>query len=189
MPLIQAQSLVVIYIPVWIDQKPSKKDNTENQNNEFTFQYGQIRNACPFAVSAHNSVIYIPVWIDQKPISKDDFRSPALKFTFQYGQIRNLLKILHYCLLFLNLHSSMDRLETRFCLSSSYYGFTIYIPVWIDQKRIASLSLMLSHSYLHSSMDRLETFLIFFLPLNILIFTFQYGQIRNSHCLYIYYTL
>ena len=57
-----------------------------------------------------------------------------LVFTFQYGQIRN-----HECkekarACSQDLHSSMDRLETRNTEESTRLNKIIYIPVWIDQK-------------------------------------------------------
>ena len=67
------------------------------------------------------SRIYIPVWIDQKLSSMDRLETIKniaslfiiFKFTFQYGQIRNFnfFYIIYLCEV--NLHSSMDRLETE----------------------------------------------------------------------------
>ena len=102
----------------------------------------------------------------------------------------------------INLHSSMDRLETeerieRICAFLEFtfqYGQirndtildmhskseAIYIPVWIDQKQSFLNSFFTNNANLHSSMDRLETNF----PLRRFDakgkFTFQYGQIRNQ---------
>ena len=99
----------------------------------FTFQYGQIRNRNEKGYLSLNKNIYIPVWLDQK----------------RWSNVHRCIKIKH-------LHSSMVRLETPGCCSSSMlsciftfqYGqirnrlfynrftkpATIYIPVWLDQK-------------------------------------------------------
>ena len=79
-----------IYIPVWIDQKLIDIDTTDLLSKIFTFQYGQIRNLEKRGVTNIYTQIYIPVWIDQK-----------LCF------LRSLY------MRTLNLHSSMDRLETE----------------------------------------------------------------------------
>ena len=78
-----------------------------------------------------NKDIYIPVWIDQKQN--------------KYCNILQYEK---------NLHSSMDRLETRLHPTS--------------------------YDNLHSSMDRLETRIKREKNKREQRFTFQYGQIRNS---------
>ena len=100
--------------------------------------------------------IYIPVWIDQKPIqfrffyrlfaylysSMDRLETftytnehvPLVKFIFQYGQIRN------------DLHTIFQN-----------YNYYIYIPVWIDQKLVSLIKLLIQLKNLYSSMDRLET--------------------------------
>ena len=83
-------------------------------------------------------------------------------FTFQYGQIRNA----HYHVILLGMKS-------------------IYIPVWIDQKRITNNQSKTELKNLHSSMDRLETRLISRCPPSYDKFTFQYGQIRNLEDTYI----
>ena len=123
-----------IYIPVWIDQKRrrhpisfclifylhSSMDRLETlqrifkrvSNSLFTFQYGQIRNLNSSKILLLLKKIYIPVWIDQK-----------------------LYKLLKVQLILLNLHSSMDRLETKQIKKVDKPAKIIYIPVWIDQKR------------------------------------------------------
>ena len=122
----------------------------------FTFQYGQIRNPNNAVEIALLFWIYIPVWIDQKHYLQQHTKCQAEIFTFQYGQIRNVLLFVIFSVL-----------------------FCIYIPVWIDQKHISTCSVVSSNSYLHSSMDRLETNYRKYKGLNLPIFTFQYGQIRN----------
>ena len=37
-------TVINIYIPVWLDQKPDKLQKYRQDYAEFTFQYGQIRN-------------------------------------------------------------------------------------------------------------------------------------------------
>ena len=108
---------IFIYIPVWIDQKHIIKELKHQTNLVFTFQYGQIRNACKTLLIYLLVMIYIPVWIDQKHI---------LYFLMKY---RNLY-----------LHSSMDRLETWKGFRSSRQK-QIYIPVWIDQKLVGTIIL------------------------------------------------
>ena len=145
----------------------------------FTFQYGQIRNSVfPFRLSTSYD-IYIPVWIDQKLQEEEQ----------EYHRIDHL-------------HSSMDRLETNKCFDSEcktisftfQYGQIrntstvcrtnsneqIYIPVWIDQKRIVMPGKVYTKFDLHSSMDRLETIRHYSFQTIYLKFTFQYGQIRNQ---------
>ena len=124
---------IQIYIPVWIDQKHpycqtvqdlfqhlhSSMDRLETKQEKtakyylsqftfqygqirnavqrrmndlskaFTFQYGQIRNITNIKYNKRPTIIYIPVWIDQKPLETE-----AVAFITTY------------------LHSSMDRLET-----------------------------------------------------------------------------
>ena len=145
-----------IYIPVWLDQKLVYKCSKEERKR-----------------------IYIPVWLDQKPsagsggsVSTPHLHSSMVRletreypfrlvskslFTFQYGQIRNAWYFLFSC---------------SFCY--------IYIPVWLDQKRIMQQLFLCLFSYLHSSMVRLETFKQQKKYKKKRLFTFQYGQIRNS---------
>ena len=99
----------------------------------FTFQYGQIRNNDYKNALLHIKKIYIPVWIYQKP---DAFTEDA--------DVE------------IDLHSSMDRLET----------FLLFVYLLI-------------YFHLHSSMDRLETNVCFVYKKKSMKFTFQYGQIRN----------
>ena len=80
----------------------------------------------------------------------------AKKFTFQYGQIRN--KIIY-------------------CIISKIKN--IYIPVWLDQKRLLKIIVNILGAYLHSSMVRLETKTEIMNEFIKNKFTFQYGQIRN----------
>ena len=56
----------------------------------FTFQYGQIRNKFPGPAQNLLGIIYIPVWIDQKLLFDKSLSNG-----------------------FSDLHSSMDRLETK----------------------------------------------------------------------------
>ena len=124
----------IIYIPVWIDQKPNRRqsqsysrtylhssmDRLETNISSlktlpipaFTFQYGQIRNLILLNLYWGAVLIYIPVWIDQK------------------------LYIQYHLLL---------------------YYLRIYIPVWIDQKHTLYFTESQVKINLHSSMDRLET--------------------------------
>ena len=124
--------------------------------NVFTFQYGQIRNVTLLFFIQIPAFIYIPVWIDQKLLLQAHVRPVAL-----------------------NLHSSMDRLETlnwgtapsdetlftfqygqiRNLIDSQIriYFKKIYIPVWIDQKLVSIAQMVSITQNLHSSMDRLET--------------------------------
>ena len=57
---------ILIYIPVWIDQKPNAGGTVGMIQMGFTFQYGQIRNQAEKAEREAHETIYIPVWIDQK---------------------------------------------------------------------------------------------------------------------------
>ena len=122
----------------------------------FTFQYGQIRNATVPLLFANALVIYIPVWLDQKPknhililLNLCYLHSSMVRletyntyrnvlnmpiFTFQYGQIRN-----------------------EICKKTTKKDLKIYIPVWLDQKRIYLLQESKKDLDLHSSMVRLET--------------------------------
>ena len=59
-----------------------------------------------------------------------------------------------------DLHSSMDRLETKNKDNQSQIK-KIYIPVWIDQKHDNKSYKDLLEEHLHSSMDRLETLIPF----------------------------
>ena len=145
----------------------------------FTFQYGQIRNPPAISLFIPVFAIYIPVWLDQKCVIfcvcigccyylhssmvrleiRIDVARPRLKikFTFQYGQIRNYWQ--------------------------SYWVsqlLEIYIPVWLDQKSIYSRRIVAKYLDLHSSMVRLEMEKFSALFIIHMIFTFQYGQIRNS---------
>ena len=81
----------LIYIPVWLDQKPDRQYTERKRFNKFTFQYGQIRNFYKKTYSKYLSEIYIPVWLDQK-LDRSRKRIGSYK----------------------NLHSSMVRLETPF---------------------------------------------------------------------------
>ena len=80
----------IIYIPVWIDQKPSDSSSSDDSSDDlhssmdrletyiyleifapidlFTFQYGQIRNGINIYNAVNSEKIYIPVWIDQKHV-------------------------------------------------------------------------------------------------------------------------
>ena len=80
------------------------------------------------------------------------------KFTFQYGQIRN---------------------KSVFILFDYFY--TIYIPVWLDQKPNENIKNQATIKDLHSSMVRLETVDKATPTKFTLQFTFQYGQIRNYY--------
>ena len=82
------------------------------QTYQFTFQYGQIRNEKQKPYKTKHLKIYIPVWIDQKPTISTKDCLVVEKFTFQYGQIRNQEGKAELIAKTLNLHSSMDRLET-----------------------------------------------------------------------------
>ena len=57
---------MVIYIPVWLDQKLEIILDVLNENFKFTFQYGQIRNVDTYDALRYSISIYIPVWLDQK---------------------------------------------------------------------------------------------------------------------------
>ena len=98
----------------------------------------------------HSSMVRLEIYVT----SNGNYN--RYKFTFQYGQIRNNIIIA--------INSSIN---------------DIYIPVWLDQKLIMTLTLQDVYCYLHSSMVRLEIRT----DLNDIItntkFTFQYGQIRN----------
>ena len=167
----------------------------------FTFQYGQIRNKQPDLIALVIRGIYIPVWIDQK---RDKLTHIAVvtiiyipvwidqKLNYKSKPSTNVL----------NLHSSMDRLETLFCCliglfifeftfqygqirnclqkTATYRHYIIYIPVWIDQKPLVPSYYVVYCKDLHSSMDRLETESSGTSAQGNLAFTFQYGQIRNS---------
>ena len=122
-------------------------------------------------------------------------------FTFQYGQIRNQQNLMDLIQEVHSLHSSMDRLETfeEYMNKLYYKKFTfqygqirnvlnkspvltpyfVYIPVWIDQKHWIYQHRIFLIYCLHSSMDRLETIIIKSEKMSIIMFTFQYGQIRN----------
>ena len=78
-------------------------------------------------------------------------------FTFQYGQIRN-----------------------RNVIQLQQKQKSIYIPVWIDQKQEQVQEVQQVQHHLHSSMDRLETCCMTVSMIHRLVFTFQYGQIRNK---------
>ena len=104
-----------IYIPVWLDQKPylqyfdlvglynlhSSMVRLETFSfilfffslNEFTFQYGQIRNLYANDFMILELGIYIPVWLDQKRRKRNNRRNA-----------------------YVYLHSSMFRLETYYFL-------------------------------------------------------------------------
>ena len=144
----------------------------------FTFQYGQIRNSCFYHFFSFYDIIYIPVWLDQKRKTVVMHKSPknhlhssmvrletekgrniaknVKKFTFQYGQIRNIY------------------LEKQ-----KRHQSCIYIPVWLDQKPSVIVLVKLIQKNLHSSMVRLETTSPCLYLTFKLLFTFQYGQIRN----------
>ena len=79
-----------------------------------------------------------------------------------------------------HLHSSMVRLETCSTKKSSRLRKSIYIPVWLDQKRIYGAQAKEGALDLHSSMVRLETISMDLFGLGSMLFTFQYGQIRNE---------
>ena len=66
-----------------------KKMKDKGISIDFIFQYGQIRNGCSISMPHFLTKIYIPVWIDQKQKTSGIF-----------------------AYMLLNLHSSMDRLET-----------------------------------------------------------------------------
>ena len=124
--------------------------------DEFTFQYGQIRNPFLICSKGLGKEIYIPVWLDQKLKSAGFVVGRQFTFTFQYGQIRNR------------------------CLCCSHdWNAHIYIPVWLDQKPIERKTSFISFFYLHSSMVRLETKYFAVGEYGTQRFTFQYGQIRN----------
>ena len=160
---------ILVYIPVWLDQKPDRQYTERERFNEFTFQYGQIRNNIASATIAmirhglHSSMV----------------RLETQRFTFQYGQIRNQKYLQLQHARDKSLHSSMVRLETLFrglciikCLKFTFqYGqirnfllmltlsvlTLVYIPVWLDQKLRVMLLFSVLNICLHSSMVRLET--------------------------------
>ena len=167
-----------IYIPVWLDQKSEQhfKNSTGHTYLHssmvrleislyniiylvvflFTFQYGQIRNGYRNTVQQICTSIYIPVWLDQK-----------------------FLLILLLLLFLLYLHSSMVRLEMWNISSNRRQHNRIYIPVWLDQKLFLFVTFLSLNYDLHSSMVRLEMFTLNKSSPVQLLFTFQYGQIRN----------
>ena len=57
---------IIIYIPVWLDQKFTSTLNKDREIIQFTFQYGQIRNINTIYYLYVFYNIYIPVWLDQK---------------------------------------------------------------------------------------------------------------------------
>ena len=59
---------ILIYIPVWLDQKRINAKALLNDYLAFTFQYGQIRNEDVSEDLSNIKKIYIPVWLDQKPV-------------------------------------------------------------------------------------------------------------------------
>ena len=79
-------------------------------------------------------IIYIPVWLDQK----------------HFDDINELIK-------YINLHSSMVRLETNAIVVRYTKNIIIYIPVWLDQKHSEDFKKKNIDDDLHSSMVRLET--------------------------------
>ena len=105
--------------------------------------------------------------------------NPIFAFTFQYGQIRNCLVYSQSYRLNIYLHSSMVRLETFNNQAILWVFLLIYIPVWLDQKLHVFTPFQLGGQDLHSSMVRLETKTKRPHYHVILLFTFQYGQIRN----------
>ena len=62
---------------------------------------------------------------------------------------------LTFYVLYVYLHSSMDRFEAVVASGNSSV-VAIYIPVWIDLKLDVRIPYLLNKSYLHSSMDRFE---------------------------------
>ena len=84
---------------------------------QFTFQYGQIRNAAAEQVqdvqksNLHSSMVRLETIAWVVPVIGN------ATFTFQYGQIRNCFK------------SKTKTISSK-----------IYIPVWLDQKPFKSVS-------------------------------------------------
>ena len=175
---------------------------SEGCNGEelFTFQYGQIRNSIIICSSIVSCSIYIPVWLDQKcRIYGEETGMEKIYIPVWLDQ--KLFLEYSLCFLLLYLHSSMVRLEMPryfgLCnVSSAFtfqYGqirniciyfcihikFSIYIPVWLDQKCIRNAKIEPSKSNLHSSMVRLEIYRAKEFCILMIVFTFQYGQIRN----------
>ena len=74
----------------------------------------------------------------------------------------------------------MVRLETCRKYFQWHRFINIYIPVWLDQKLAYDDYTVITKTYLHSSMVRLETAWWSEFANIIMVFTFQYGQIRNS---------
>ena len=123
----------------------------------FTFQYGQIRN-----VLFGTSKIINKKYLHSSMVRLETFKfflasALNLSFTFQYGQIRN---------------------KCVYCLQQKVNE--IYIPVWLDQKHTIQVETYLMPNDLHSSMVRLETQTLAQNYNENVLFTFQYGQIRNN---------
>ena len=125
-------------------------------NPTFTFQYGQIRNDDSNTYRELVNAIYIPVWIDQK------------QDTTYIEKIEKL-----------DLHSSMDRLETFNCFFCGGYFDEFTFQYGQIRNLVVKLKTHTVIHDLHSSMDRLETPRAFTSPAKVIEFTFQYGQIRN----------
>ena len=87
-------------------------------------------------------------------------------FTFQYGQIRNSCQLPIY-----------------------YQVEELYIPVWLDQKYYYDTPTPANTLNLHSSMVRLEILFSVSHSENLVIFTFQYGQIRNMILIFEIYNI
>ena len=133
---------LLIYIPVWIDQKLDASNlaiqlDTDLHSSMDRLETLQLQDLLYLIV-----IIYIPVWIDQKRILSD---------VLYKG--------------FIDLHSSMDRLETYIILYLEKLKKNIYIPVWIDQKpklllinSIISKSFTFQYGQIRNMVDIKQTF-------------------------------
>ena len=102
---------MVIYIPVWLDQKYEKNRVPDDFNHHLHSSMVRLEIGNGVYLKQSCTCIYIPVWLDQKyherpknMLSMIDLHSSMVrlemsmkygirtftnKFTFQYGQIRN----------------------------------------------------------------------------------------------------
>ena len=166
-----------IYIPVWLDQKSTKKvyitiENTNLHSSMVRLEINNKQHTTTEPKNLHSSMVRLEIYNSLLELKE------ATRFTFQYGQIRNGKPI---------------DLRNQFCEFTFQYGQIrnilelylyivypcIYIPVWLDQKCVYIFRSRPQFHYLHSSMVRLEIISRFNALISKFSFTFQYGQIRN----------
>ena len=101
------------------------------------------------------------------------------RFTFQYGQIRKSSGL--HCIKspFIAFTFQYGQIRKRLFSSWFWFKFFIYIPVWLDQKDFVVVLIITLLLHLHSSMVRLESPRTYLRWIRVVIFTFQYGQIRK----------